>query len=96
MCLAVPAKLVEHNGDEGTADLHGNRVPVNTMLTEGVQVGDWILIHAGFAIQKLTPEAAESTWAVLRDLQPPGDTDAPTSPNSPTPATTPGKEGEPG
>ncbi len=69
MCLAVPALLVEQHGTEGIADLHGNRLPVNTMLVGEAHVGDWILIHAGFAIQKLAPEAAEATWAVLEDLQ---------------------------
>ena len=69
MCLAVPAQLVEREGDAGIADLHGNRVPVNTMLVPEAAVGAWILIHAGFAIQLLDATAAEQTWAVLDDLQ---------------------------
>lgn len=70
MCLAVPARLVAFHPDlEGTVDLHGNRVRVNTMLVPEARVGDWVLIHAGFAIQRLDPQEAEATWAVLEDLQ---------------------------
>jgi hydrogenase expression/formation protein HypC len=69
MCLAVPAKLTDCNGTEAVADLHGNRVKVNTMLVPEVTDGDWVLIHAGFAIQKLDEADAQRTWAVLEDLE---------------------------
>jgi hydrogenase expression/formation protein HypC len=69
MCLAVPGQVVEQDGDVAVADLHGNRVRVSTVMTPDVQLGDWVLIHAGFAIQKLDAEEAKETWAVLRDLQ---------------------------
>lgn len=69
MCLAVPAQLVERKGDEAVVDLHGNRVRVNTLMVPQAGVGDWVLVHAGFAIQRLDEEQAEATWAVLRDLQ---------------------------
>lgn len=61
--------LVEVEGFEGHADLHGNRVPVTTVLVPDAQVGDWILLHAGFAIQRLAADEAKRTWAVLRDLE---------------------------
>ena len=70
MCLAVPAKLVEiHDAHDAAADLHGNCVKINTSLVPEVRVGDWVLIHAGFAIQRLDQAEAEETWAVLEDLQ---------------------------
>ncbi len=69
MCLAVPAELVECEGDEATADLHGNRIKVNTLLVSPVKVGDWVLIHAGFAIQKLDYSEAQETWAILKDIE---------------------------
>lgn len=69
MCLAVPAQLVEQFDDHtATADLHGNRVEVNTMLVPEAEVGDWVLMHAGFAIQRLDEQEAGETWSVLRDL----------------------------
>lgn len=70
MCLAVPALLVECDEEQATADLHGNRVPVCTTLVPEARAGDWVLIHAGFAIQRLAPEDARRTWAVLNDLDP--------------------------
>jgi len=68
MCLAVPAQLVSTDGDEAVADLHGNRVKINTLLVGEVKIGDWVLIHAGFAIQKLDYQEAQETWAILRDV----------------------------
>lgn len=69
MCLAVPARVVEHSENEAVADLHGNRTRVSTLLVPEVEVGDWVLVHAGFAIQRIRPEEAERTWSVLADLQ---------------------------
>ena len=69
MCLAIPGQLTECDGDQGVVDLHGNRVKVSTMLVPEATVGDWVLVHAGFAIQRLDAEEAEQTWAVLEDLQ---------------------------
>jgi hydrogenase expression/formation protein HypC len=70
VCLAVPARLVECKADRATAvaDLHGNRVPVSTVLVPDVRTGDWVLIHAGFAIQKLEGDDVRETWALLEDL----------------------------
>ncbi|CAN5341214.1 HypC/HybG/HupF family hydrogenase formation chaperone [soil metagenome] len=69
MCLAVPAKLVECDETSAVADLHGNRVRISTALVPEVRSGDWVLLHAGFAIQKLDGDDVSETWAVLNDLQ---------------------------
>ena len=74
MCLAVPARLVACHGTSATADLHGNQVQISTLLVPQCQVGDWVLLHAGFAIQKLDEQEAEETWAVLNDLRKAGET----------------------
>jgi len=68
MCLAVPAKLVECQDGEGIADLHGNRVPVQTIFEPDAKVGDWVLVHAGFVIKRLEQGEAEATWSVINDL----------------------------
>lgn len=68
MCLAVPGQLVHCEGDEAMVDFQGNRVRVNTMLVGEVKVGDWVLVHAGFAIQKLDEEEARATFAVLEQI----------------------------
>jgi hydrogenase expression/formation protein HypC len=69
MCLAVPAQVKSCDGTEAIVDLHGNRVRVSTLLVPEVKDGDWVLVHAGFAIQQLTAETLEETWAVLEDLK---------------------------
>ena len=68
MCLAVPAQLVEMKETEAVADLHGNRISINTMLVPEAKLGDWVLVHAGFAIQRLDEQAARETFEVLEDL----------------------------
>jgi hydrogenase expression/formation protein HypC len=69
MCLAVPAQVKRCEGNDAVVDLHGNRVRVNTALVPDVKEGDWVLVHAGFAIQQLNAEELEETWAVLEDLE---------------------------
>lgn len=66
MCLAVPAQVVECEGDEAVVDLQGNRLKINTVLTPGVDRGDWVLVHAGFALAQLDEQEARETWDYLR------------------------------
>jgi len=68
MCLAVPAKIVQKSGDNATVDLHGNRVHISTLLTPDAQIGDWVLVHAGFAIQQLDAAAAAETFSMMKDM----------------------------
>jgi hydrogenase expression/formation protein HypC len=69
MCLAIPARLIKCEGDSAVVDLHGNQVEICTALTPGVQVGGWVLVHAGFAIQSITDEEAKETFAILKDIE---------------------------
>lgn len=69
MCLAVPAQLISCENMEAEADLHGNRVKIATHLVPEAKVGDWVLIHAGFAIQLLDQQSVEETWAILEDIK---------------------------
>ncbi|HVT88338.1 MAG TPA: HypC/HybG/HupF family hydrogenase formation chaperone [Tepidisphaeraceae bacterium] len=69
MCLAVPAQLIKRDSDTAVADLHGNRVEISLALVPEAQLGDWVLVHAGFAIQKLQGDDLSETWAVLEDLR---------------------------
>jgi hydrogenase expression/formation protein HypC len=62
MCLAIPSKIVEKNDLTATVDVCGARRQVNLMLLpEEVGVGDYVLVHAGFAMQKVDREAARSS-----------------------------------
>ena len=68
MCLAVPGKLIACEDSDAVVDLHGNRVRVSTALVPDAKTGDWVLVHAGFAIQKLDGDDARETWALLEDM----------------------------
>lgn len=66
MCLAVPGKVLECSGEEAVVDLQGNRLKVSKVLTPEAGVGDWVLIHAGFAITTIEEADALETWEYLR------------------------------
>jgi len=66
MCLAIPMELVERSGDEGVVELDGVRRRVSLMLMPEVELGDHLLIHAGFAIGSVDAEQAAETLAILR------------------------------
>ncbi len=66
MCLAVPGKIIECDGDQAVVELQGNKLNVSKVLTPEVQRGDWVLVHAGFAITRLEEEEARETWDYLK------------------------------
>ena len=68
MCLAIPMRLVEKDGWEGTVELNGVRRSVSLMLLEDAGVGDHVLIHVGYAIQKISEEEARSTWDLFDEI----------------------------
>lgn len=69
MCLAVPMKIVSKEGDNVVAEVDGVRKEASVMLLgEEVEVGDYIIVHAGFAISKLDEEYAEETLTLMREI----------------------------
>jgi len=68
MCLAVPAKVLEIKGDRGVVDFGGIRREVSLSLIDDVKVGDYVLIHVGFAIQKLERKDAEEILKLWREV----------------------------
>ncbi len=68
MCLAVPARVLEISGDAAVVELGGVRREISVMLLESVSAGDWVIVHAGFAIEKLSEEEAERTLALFREI----------------------------
>lgn len=62
MCLALPARIVERlDGDQAIVDLGGVRKPVSLALVGDAQVGDYVIVHVGFAIGLLDPDEAQRT-----------------------------------
>lgn len=68
MCLAIPAKVLSIDGDNAMIELGGTEREASLMLLEGVSVGDWVIVHAGFAIEKLSEEDAAQTFALLKEI----------------------------
>ncbi len=69
MCLAVPTKVLAREGNVATVDVQGVRARVRLdALGEEVQVGDYLLVHAGFAIRRLDPADAAETLALFQEL----------------------------
>ncbi|NLX20649.1 MAG: HypC/HybG/HupF family hydrogenase formation chaperone [Phycisphaerae bacterium] len=75
MCLAVPGKIIEvREGDGpvsrvGTVDFQGTRVEVGLSFTPQAGVGDWVLVHAGFALNVLDETEAAETWKYLQEAE---------------------------
>jgi hydrogenase expression/formation protein HypC len=71
MCLAIPGQIVEIV-DEGnrlaTVDVAGVRRRINVGLLDGVEPGDWVLVHVGFALSKVDEEEAAATLRLLEGM----------------------------
>lgn len=74
MCLAVPGRIIEKRDTEATVDFQGSRVDVSLMLVPEASVGDWVLVHAGFAISQLDETDALETWSYLEAARAAADT----------------------
>ena len=68
MCLAIPGQIVEMQPDGATIDTLGVRKRISRALTPSAQVGDWVLVHAGFAIEVVDAEEAAQTIEIVREL----------------------------
>jgi hydrogenase expression/formation protein HypC len=68
MCLGIPARVLEVRETFATVEVGGVAREVSVMLVDDVQVGEWVILHAGFAIHKIDPEEAEKTLQLLREL----------------------------
>jgi hydrogenase expression/formation protein HypC len=68
MCLGIPAKVTDVDAsNQGKVDYLGTKVKVNFALLESVEVGDWVIVHAGYAISKLNEEEAQETLSLIRE-----------------------------
>ena len=69
MCLAIPSEIIEIKDKIATIDLGGVRREVSLLLLpEEASVGDYVLVHAGFAIHKIDKEAAEETLKLFEEI----------------------------
>jgi len=69
MCLAIPSKIVQIEDLKAIVDVYGARRDINLMLLpEEVEIGDYVLVHAGFAIQKVERASAREALKVISAL----------------------------
>jgi len=68
MCVAVPALVVSLNGNEAEVDIEGVRRKTSIYLTPEAKVGDYVLMHAGFAIKVIDLQEARETIDLLRQI----------------------------
>ncbi|HWP56122.1 MAG TPA: HypC/HybG/HupF family hydrogenase formation chaperone [Pyrinomonadaceae bacterium] len=71
MCLAIPGKIVEMVDEENRiakVEIGGVRRGVNVGMLDGIKIGDYVLVHVGFAMSKVDEQQAEETLRLLQEL----------------------------
>lgn len=68
MCLAIPALIKSINGYQAEVDIEGVTREISLQLTPEAKVGDYVLLHTGYAISIIDPAEAEETLKLLREL----------------------------
>lgn len=67
MCLAIPSKIIEIKDNMGTIDVDGVQRKASLLLLEDAKIGDYVIVHAGFAIHKIDEEAAMESLKLLKE-----------------------------
>jgi hydrogenase expression/formation protein HypC len=68
VCLAIPMKIIEIKGNDAIVAAGGLRKKADMSLVTGAKTGDYVLVHAGFAIEKVKTSEAKKTLNALRDI----------------------------
>jgi hydrogenase expression/formation protein HypC len=68
MCLAIPSKIVKIKDNMGVIDVEGVQKEVSLLLIEDPRIGDYVIVHAGFAIQKIDEAEANESLKILREM----------------------------
>ena len=69
MCLSVPAKIIEINGDMARAAVGDTIINASLQMLDDVEIGDYVLLHTGFALQKISPADAAETLALFEEFE---------------------------
>ncbi len=69
MCLSVPAKIISVEGTSAKASVGGAIVSVSLHLVDDIVPGDYVLVHTGFALQKIDEEEALETIRLIKEMQ---------------------------
>ena len=67
MCIAIPSKIIKIENNIGTIDVDGVKRKTSLLLLEDAKVGDYVIVHAGFAIHKIDEQVAMESLKILRE-----------------------------
>lgn len=68
MCLAIPGKITQIQNSKATVDFEGVQRETDISLLENPQIGEYVLVHVGFAIQKIDEKTARESYRLLADI----------------------------
>lgn len=68
MCLAIPAEILSIDGDNAVVSVGDVKKTVSLALVDGVHIGDYVLVHVGYALERLDPAEAERTLALFAEI----------------------------
>ena len=69
MCLGIPARIIQINGEYADANINGATIRIGLQLMENVKQGDYVLVHTGYALEKLSEKEALETLETIRQLE---------------------------
>jgi len=69
MCLSIPGKIIEINDDVAKVSIGGSEVEANLRLLDEANIGDYVLVHSGFALERISDEEAQETLRMIREMQ---------------------------
>jgi hydrogenase expression/formation protein HypC len=68
MCLSIPAKIISVEGETAKASVGGAIIKVGLHMVDNVKAGDYVLVHTGFALQKISDREAKETLKLIKEL----------------------------
>lgn len=68
MCLSIPAKILEINNQTARVSVRGTEIEISLFLLDGIKPGDYVLVHAGFALEKIDFKKAQDTLRLLDEM----------------------------
>lgn len=69
MCLSVPAQIIKIEGEIASVSTGGTEYEASLTMLENAEVGDYVLVHTGFALQKISEEDAIETYKLIQELE---------------------------
>jgi hydrogenase expression/formation protein HypC len=69
MCLSIPAKIISIESEKAKANIGGSIVEINLQLVDDVTIGDYVLVHTGFALEKINEAEALNTLQLINELR---------------------------